>query len=126
MFLIDSLPCDLVEKIARKVEEIRLRTYFTKHVLPLIPRKVKSINSKREFLQKLWCFGLQGSVLCDQMLEEWYKQHYSDYEIISPHQRIGEHLWLEQGVFLYWELDEDGDWIVGADKRGLPAHKRCW
>lgn len=119
MSLITSLPPDLVKEISERVEKNRLRAYFTKHVLPFIPRKVKSINSKRESLQKLWCFACQGSVLSDQMVEEWYKQH-SEYEIISPHERIGE-------IISYcWELDEDGDWIVKADKQGVPARDRCW
>ena len=93
-------------------------------VLADIPHEVDYINSEREKLMLLWWDSFL-TPYADEMLEEWYEQH-SDYEIISPHRRIGEHLFLEQDVFLFWVLDEDGDWIVHPHERGLPVRDRYW
>ena len=126
MSLIASLPYDLALDIGRRVEGIRWRTYFTKHVLRDIPYEVESINQQREYLQS-WGHAerYSSAATSDEVLGEWYEQH-SRYEIIPPYKRIGIHLWLEQDVFLCWVLDEDGDWIVEADKRRLPARDRYW
>ena len=125
MSLIASLPYDLVEKIARKVEEIRLRTYFSEYVLPDIPCEVEFINSQREDLEVSWACASQGDIVADEMLDEWYEQH-SEYEIIQPTVRVRDEIFPEKDPEMYWELDEDGDWIPCHLYQGVPAHKRCW
>lgn len=121
MSLIASLPYDLALDIGRRVEGIR---YFTEYVLRDIPCEVESINQQRKELRSLLWISSYDEIVY-QMLGVCCSYH-SPYNIIPANRRIEEHLWLDQDMYLCWELDEDGDWIVEPDKRCLPAHKRCW
>ena len=125
MSIIASLPHDLALYIGRLVEKIRWQDYFSKCVLPDIPCEVESINQQRKELEVTWACASQGDDNADGILLEWDERH-SEYEIIPPTARVRDEIFPEKDPEMYWELDEDGDWIPCHLYQGIPAHKRRW